>query len=166
MIAANAASNGPASVLIALFGHNLWLEPALLIVHLCCAACVLGAVVVFDLRLCGFWRHRDIAELHAVLIPFALLFTLPAAASGALLFALHAAALVGFGPFVFKIMALFAAAINAMIFATGPYQSVATWPKQKAPAGAIVCAILSLVFLGTIAACGVLVASALSRQAV
>jgi hypothetical protein len=158
MIAANAASNGPASVLIALFGHNLWLEPALLIVHLCCAACVLGAVVVFDLRLCGFWRHRDIAELHAVLIPFALLFTLPAAASGALLFALHAAALVGFGPFVFKIMALFAAAINAMIFATGP--------KQKAPAGAIVCAILSLVFLGTIAACGVLVASALSRQAV
>jgi hypothetical protein len=98
-----------------------------------------------------------------VLIPLSLIFIIPAAASGALLYALHADTLVGSGAFVLKMLALFGAAINAMIFATGPWQSVKAWDAQRTPAGAKVCAVVSIGLLMLVAGCGVLLATEIAR---
>lgn len=125
---------------------------------------VIGSVTAFDLRLIGFWRQVDVRQLHRVLIPLSLLFVIPAAASGSLLFSFYSETLIGDGLFVLKIMALFAAAINAMIFATGPWQSVKTWPAQAAPLGARFCAVLSLFLLGSIATLGVMLATRIAHN--
>jgi hypothetical protein len=142
--------------------NELWL----IAFHLVCAACVIGSVVSFDLRVLGFGKQIPVRSLHNFLIPLALLMALPAAASGALLFGLHAAALIGYGPFVVKIVALFLAAINAMIFFTGPYQTSKAWEMSGViPTGAKVCALISIVLLAGIAICGVHVASSLALPA-
>jgi uncharacterized membrane protein YkgB len=143
------------------FAHanEIWILGA----HLFCAACVIGSVVAFDLRVLGIGRTLSVRALFALLVPFALLMTLPAAASGAILFALHADVLVGNGAFVLKIVALFAAAINAMIFFTGPYQGSLLWePPGSIPAGAKFCAALSIGLLALVAFCGVAVATRLA----
>ncbi len=155
--------SGLEGILAGIVASHPWLASATLIVHLLCVAMVIGSVTVFDLRLLGFWRFVGIRDMHRVLIPLALLFTLPAAASGAALFALHADLLVGSGAFVLKMLALFGAAINAMIFVTGPWQSEKTWPLERAPVGARLCAIVSIVFLATIVACGALLANQIAR---
>ncbi len=147
---------GLEALLVRMAKHYSWIPNATLSVHLLCVAIVIGAVVVFDLRLLGFWRWMPVRDLHRVLIPLSLIFIIPAAASGALLYALHADTLVGNGAFVLKMLALFGAAINAMIFATGPWQSVKAWDAHQTPAGAKVCALVSIGLLVLIAACGVL----------
>ncbi len=159
-------STTPGGMLLGLATSMPWLPPTLLVVHLFSAAMVIGSVVAFDLRLLGFWRQIDVRELHRVLIPLALLFVLPAAASGALLFSFHADTLVGDGIFVLKIVALFAAAINAMIFATGPWQSAKNWqPLEAAPSGARLCGLLSILLLACIATLGVLLATRIAAAA-
>ncbi len=154
---------GLEAVLVGLAARHSWLPGATLISHLFCVAIVIGTVVAFDLRLLGFWRFMPVRDLHRVLIPLALLLILPAAASGALLYAFHADTLVGNGAFVWKMLALFGAAINAMIFATGPWQSVSSWDAQRTPAGAKVCALVSIALLMLIAACGVLLATEIAH---
>jgi hypothetical protein len=142
--------------------NEIWL----IAVHLVCAACVIGSVVAFDLRVLGFGKQVPVRSLHSFLVPFALLMALPAAASGAVLFGLHAQALVGYGVFVVKIVALFLAAINAMIFFTGPYQNSKAWEASGViPAGAKLCALVSIGLLVGIAFCGVHVASQLALPA-
>ena len=154
------ASATPGGMLISLATSLPWLPPTLLVVHLFSAAMVIGTVVGFDLRLMGFWRQIDVRELHRVLISLALLFIVPAAASGALLFSFHADTLIGDGYFVLKIVTLFAAAINAMIFATGPWQSSKDWRALgQSPIGARFCSLLSMIFLIAIATLGVLLAT-------
>ena len=154
---------GLEGILVGLAVHYPWLQSATLTVHLFCVAIVIGAVVAFDLRLLGFWRWLAVRDLHRVLIPLSLLIIIPAAASGALLYAFHADALVGNGVFVLKMLALFGAAINAMIFATGPWQSVKTWDAETTPAGAKVCALVSIGLLMLIATCGVLLATEIAH---
>jgi len=141
-------------------------ELALLSLHLVCAACVIGAVVAFDLRVVGFARALPLRLLHGLLIPLALVMALPAAASGFLLFSLHADALVASGAFVVKIVALFVAAVTAMMFYTGPYQQAATWDVGlSAPPFARLLALASIAALFSIAVCGVRVATALAVAA-
>lgn len=155
--------DGLEGILVGLATRHPWLLSATLMTHLFCVAIVIGTVVAFDLRLLGFWRWLPVRDLHRVLIPLSMLFIIPAAASGALLYAFHADTLVGNGAFVLKMLALFGAAINAMIFATGPWQSVNNWDAQKTPLGAQVCALISIGLLMLISACGVLLATEIAH---
>ena len=155
---------GLEGLLVGLAARFSWLQGATLTVHLFCVAIVIGAVAVFDLRLLGFWRWMPVRDLHRVLIPLSLLFIIPAASSGALLYAFHADTLVGNGAFVLKMLALFGAAINAMIFATGPWQSVKSWSDDSTPAGAKICASLSIALLILISVCGVTLVTEIARS--
>jgi hypothetical protein len=155
--------DGLEGILVGLAARYPSLLNTTLMVHLFCVAIVIGTVVAFDLRLLGFWRWLPVRDLHRVLIPLSLVAIIPAAASGALLYAFHADSLVGNGVFVLKMLALFGAAINAMIFATGPWQSVKTWDAQRTPAGAKLCAMVSIGLLMLIAACGVLLATEIAH---
>jgi hypothetical protein len=131
------------------------LEPWLLGLHLLGVVVVVGSVVVMNLRLLGLGRVLPVRALHGFLIPLCLVALLAVVPSGLALFALHAQALIGRGVFFYKMLLLFAAAINALIFYTGSFQTVASWDAGRLPpAGARLAALVSLLIWIAVIGCG------------
>src|SRR5262245_51656324 len=125
--------------------HWLWLYPIVEIVHIVGFVILVGAAVMFDLRLLGLSRHLPAADMARYLLPRArtsLLLVLP---SGLLLFAAHATEWAASPVFRLKLLLLVAAALNAALFHRGPFTSVAVWNHNlKAPVTARCAAITSL----------------------
>jgi hypothetical protein len=131
------------------------LEPVLLTLHLLGIVFVVGSVIVMDLRLLGFGASLPVRQLHRFIIPFSLAALLIVVPSGLALFALHAATLIGRPTFFYKMLLLFAAAINALIFYTGAYQGAAGWDTAKRPpAGARWAGALSILIWIAVIYCG------------
>jgi hypothetical protein len=133
-------------------GHGLYL--ALGTVHLAAIALLFGSVVLVDLRMLGLARQLPARQLAGLALPWTMLAFLVSIITGSLLFIAHADELVNNRVFIAKLGLICAAGVNAAIFHTGPYAKVADWDTAGPPAGARLCAGLSiLIWLGVIA-CG------------
>lgn len=136
-----------------------WAYPAVEVVHIVGFVVLLGAVVMFDLRVLGLSRGLSVRALARHLLPWswaALLLIVP---SGLLMFMARATDLLASGVFQWKMGLLLLAFGNAAWFLTGPYQSVKRWDTQtSAPLPAQASVALSLVLWLGVLACGRLLA--------
>jgi hypothetical protein len=139
--------------------ENLWLYPAVEIVHIVGFVLLVGSVVMFDLRVLGLSRQVPVKALARHLLPWSVAALLLIVPSGLAMFSAHANDFLGNRAFQVKMALLLAAGINAAIFHTGPFQSVAAWDTgATAPVGARVSVALSIALWIAIIACGRLLA--------
>ncbi len=103
--------------------ESTWVYPLVETVHIVGFALLVGSIFVVDLRLLGVRRDVALAPLLRFVLPVTLLCLLLVVPSGLLLFAAHANDLVGNRAFIVKIVLLFAAATNALMFHAGPYRA-------------------------------------------
>jgi len=139
--------------------ENLWLYPSVEIVHIVGFVILVGSVVMFDLRVLGLSKQVSVRALARHLLPWsaaALLLILP---TGLMMFSAHAADFLTNRAFQVKMGLLLAAGINAGIFHTGPFQSVAGWDTNAtAPLGARISVALSIAIWLSVISCGRLLA--------
>lgn len=133
--------------------QELWLYPAVEIVHILGFVTLVGSIIVFDLRLLGLTKALPVRALARHVLPWsfgALLLIVP---SGLLMFIAHAGDLVGNTAFVVKMSLLFGAAMNAALFHAGVFRGAAAWDSGVAvPVAAKLHAMISLlIWAGVIA---------------
>lgn len=139
--------------------EQLWLYPAVEIVHIIGFALLVGSIVMFDLRVLGLSRSISVRALRRHLIPWTLGALMLIVPTGFLMFSAHASDFISNRAFQVKMALLMTAGINAAIFHTGPYQSVASWDTSAtAPLGARASVALSIAIWFSIIACGRLLA--------
>jgi hypothetical protein len=137
----------------------LWLYPIVEIVHIIGFVVLVGAAVMFDLRLLGLSRRLPVTGMAQHLLPRAhtsLLLVLP---SGLLMFMAHATEMAANPAFRLKLLCLVAAGLNALLFHRGVFASVRLWNQATAPpAMARIAALVSLTLWVCIITCGRLLA--------
>ena len=139
--------------------EELWLYPAVEIVHIIGFSILVGSVVMFDLRVLGLSRQISVRALARHLLPWSVAALLIIVPAGLLMFSAHAGDFLGNRAFQLKMALLLTAGMNAAIFHTGPFQSAATWDTHAtAPLGARISAALSLLIWFSIIGCGRLLA--------
>lgn len=147
------------SVLATAMRQELWLYPAVEILHIWGFVVLVGSIAMLDLRLLGLSRQISVSLLSRHLLPWtgaALLIIVP---TGTLMFITHAGEFISNRAFVLKLTLIFAAGINAAAFHLGPFRSVHSWDSGvSAPAAAKVHAALSLLIWMGVIACGRLLA--------
>ena len=94
----------------------LWLYPAIEITHIVGFVLLIGAVIMFDLRLLGLSPRLPLAELARHLLPWSWLGLALIVPSGLLMFSAHASEWVGNPVFGIKLALIAAAGINAWLF--------------------------------------------------
>jgi hypothetical protein len=139
--------------------QELWLYPAVEILHILGFVTLVGSIAMLDLRLLGLSRALPVRHLARHLLPWtwgALLVIVP---TGSLMFMAHATEFIDNRAFVLKLTLIFAAGLNAAAFQLGPFRSVAQWDEAVAtPYRARLHAALSLVIWAGVIACGRLLA--------
>jgi hypothetical protein len=139
--------------------EELWLYPAVEIVHIIGFSILVGSVVMFDLRVLGLSRRIPVRALARHLLPWSVAALLIIVPTGLLMFSAHAGDFLNNRAFQLKMALLLTAGMNAAIFHTGPFQSAATWDTNAtAPLGARISVALSLVLWFSVIACGRLLA--------
>ncbi len=103
--------------------ESTWVYPMVETIHIVGFALLVGSIFVVDLRLLGMRRDVALAPLLRFVLPTTLLCLLLVVPSGLLLFAAHANDLIGNRAFIVKLVLLFAAATNALMFHVGPYRA-------------------------------------------
>jgi len=138
--------------------EHAWLYPAVETLHILGFAVLVGAVAMFDLRLLGFGRQLPVKALARHLLPWSagsmLLLVVP---TGLLLFVADPAALLANRVFLLKLGLIALAGLNALAFHLGPYGGADAW-TGRAPARALLHALLSLGLWIAVIACGRLLA--------
>ena len=139
--------------------EQLWLYPAVEVVHIVGFVVLVGSVVMFDLRVLGLSRGVPVRGLARHLLPWSVAALLLIVPSGLLMFAAHAGDFLGNRAFQVKMALLLAAGMNAAFFHTGPYQSVAAWDTNAtAPLPARISVAASILIWIAVIACGRLLA--------
>ena len=139
--------------------ENLWLYPAVEVVHIVGFVILVGAVVMFDLRVLGISKGISVRALARHLLPWSVAALVLIVPSGLAMFSAHASDFISNRAFQVKMGLLLVAGINAAIFHTGPYTTVAQWDTNAvAPGGARVSVALSILVWIAIIACGRLLA--------
>ena len=137
----------------------LWLYPTVEIVHILGFVVLVGAAVMFDLRLLGVSRRLPVVDLERHLLPWARRSLGLVALSGVLLFVAHAMELGTSLVFRLKLLLMAAAGLNAALFHRRAFRTVGAWNQQvKTPVTAQVAAVLSLVLWTGVICCGRLLA--------
>ncbi len=113
--------------------ESTWLYPTVETLHIVGFALLFGSIVVIDLRLLGLRRNVTLRPLMLFVLPVTLLSLSLVVPTGLLLFAAHATELVGNRAFIVKMVLLFAAAINALMFHAGPYRAEIDAPPGSSP---------------------------------
>ncbi|WP_257455148.1 hypothetical protein [Archangium lipolyticum] len=131
------------------------LFPLVEVVHILGFVLLVGAAVMFDLRLLGLSRRLPVVELARHLLPWARGGLAVVVPSGVLLFlpqALH----LGTSPvFGLKLALIVLAGLNSLLFHRGVFRSVQTWNTETvAPPAARVAAGVSLVLWTGVITCG------------
>jgi hypothetical protein len=138
---------------------ELWLYPAVEVLHICGFVMLVGAVVMFDLRLFGCSRGLSVRALARHLLPWACAAVLVIVPTGLMMFSAHAGDFVDNRAFVAKLTLLMLAAINAAAFHVGVFRSAASWDHGVAtPLAARLHGAASLALWVAIIACGRLIA--------
>jgi len=139
--------------------HEMWLYPAVEIVHIIGFVTLVGSIIVLDMRLLGLSKTLPVRALARHVLPWsfgALLLIVP---SGLLMFIAHAGDFVANTAFIVKMSLLFCAAINAAVFHAGVFRGAASWDSGLAvPVRAKLHALLSLLIWIGVLACGRLLA--------
>jgi hypothetical protein len=134
--------------------HWLWLYPLVEIVHIVGFVILVGAAVMFDLRLLGLSRVLPVSAMARHHLPWARAALLLVVPSGLMMFAAHATEFAANPAFRLKLILLAAAGLNALLFHRGAFREVAGWDGESAmPLAVRAAAVASLVlWVGVIAA--------------
>lgn len=139
--------------------RSQWLYPIVEIVHILGFVVVVGAVVMFDLRVLGLGRQLPVWPLARHLLRaswFALALVVPA---GVMMFSAHATEFATNPAFQLKLALLALAAANVAFFHFGPFRTVDAWePSGKVPLSARAAAALSIALWIGVISCGRLIA--------
>ena len=133
---------------------SLWLYPIVEIVHIVGFVVLVGAAVMFDLRLLGVSRALPASLMARHHLPWARAALLLVVPSGVLMFMAHATEFASNPAFRVKLVLLVLAGLNALAFHRGAFRSVGAWESSAAvPAAARAAAVVSLaLWIGVIAA--------------
>ncbi|MGH7334920.1 MAG: DUF6644 family protein [Candidatus Rokuibacteriota bacterium] len=120
---------------------------------------LVGAAVLFDLRLLGVSPGLPVTGLERHLLRAARVSVALVVPSGILMFTGHATEMADNPAFRLKLALLAAALLNAALFRLVPFRSVSTWNLYRpAPRAARTAAVVSLVLWMGVIACGRLLA--------
>jgi hypothetical protein len=140
--------------------HSTWLYPILEIIHITGIVTLVGAAIIFDLRLLGMSKTIPVSLLAHHVLPWArkALFFL-VVPSGLLLFISNAATM-GLNPvFWIKMVLLILAIINTVFFHRLTFTSVQRWNENvESPTAAKAAALFSISLWIAVIACGRLLA--------
>lgn len=129
------------------------------IVHITGFVLVVGAVLMFDLRLLGISRKLPLTLMARHLLRWSLAGLLLVVPAGLLMFSAHPQDFIANRVFLLKLALIMAAGINATVFHMGVWQGVAGWDTERAaPASARTHALLSIMLWISVIACGRLLA--------
>jgi hypothetical protein len=139
--------------------RSTWMYPIVEIVHIVAFVILVGAVVMFDLRVLGLGRGLPVTALARHLLCWSwagLALVVPA---GLMMFTAHATEFATNPAFLLKLALLATAAVNVAFFHLVPYRSVGAWDVAvEAPGAARVAAVLSIVIWIAVITCGRLIA--------
>ncbi len=153
--AASVAAVMPEFPLTTAMKSSTWLFPLVETLHIWGFVILVGAVVMFDLRVLGLARDISVKALARFLLPISLAAVLIVIPSGVLLFAAQPNEMLANRVFMIKLGLIFLSACNALAFHTGPYTTVSEWDIGKtAPAMARVMTALSIILWLSVMLCG------------
>ena len=137
----------------------LWLYPIVEIVHIVGFVVLVGAAIMFDLRLLGLSRGLPVSAMADHLLRWARLALLLVVPSGTLMFVAHATEMAANPAFRLKLLFIGAALLNAGLFHRWPFRAVGDWETElPAPWPAQLAGALSLTLWIAVIACGRLLA--------
>ncbi|WP_434651727.1 hypothetical protein J3P96_14190 [Pseudomonas sp. R3-56] len=138
---------------------ELWLYPLVEVLHIIGFSVLVGAVVMFDLRVLGLSKAIAVTALARHLLTWAVGALLLIVPAGLMMFSAHPQDFAGNNVFILKLGLIAAAGINALLFHVGTYRSVEQWNTgQKAPGLARVQALVSIALWIAVILCGRLLA--------
>lgn len=139
--------------------HWLWLYPIVEIMHILGFVLLVGAAIMFDLRLLGASSRIPVSDLARHLLPWSRAGLLLVVPSGLAMFSAHATEWIANPAFWVKLSLIALAGVNAWIFHRRTFPSVAAWDRLVAvPAAARVSALASLALWTGVVTCGRLLA--------
>ena len=139
--------------------HWAWLYPITEIAHIVGFAVLVGAAIMFDLRLLGVSSQLPVIGMARHLLPWARASLVLVIPSGLMMFTAHADEFAGNPVFRLKLALIATAGLNAAVFHQWSFGSVARWDREVgAPWPAKVSAVLSLVLWPSVISCGRLLA--------
>lgn len=139
--------------------ESLWAYPIVETIHIVGFVILVGSVVMFDLRVLGLSKNLSVRALSRHLLPWSLAALFLIVPTGFLMFMTHATDFLANRTFQLKMALLMTAGINAVIFRTGSYQTVAHWDiGTRAPVSAQFSVAASIVLWISIISCGRLLA--------
>ncbi len=134
---------------------SLWLYPIVETAHILGFIVLVGAVLMFDLRVLGASKRIPVRLLAGHLLTGSAASLAVVIPAGLLMFLADAGSIAGNPAFILKMALLLCAGANAAAFHLGPYRSVASWDMgTPAPAAAKLHAALSMLLWVSIATCG------------
>ncbi len=138
---------------------SAWMYPIIEIIHILGFVILVGAAVMFDLRVLGLGRSLPVTALARHLLRWSwagLALVVPA---GVMMFTAHATEFATNPALLLKLGLLVAAGANVAFFHMVPYRSVLGWDSSGvAPAAARAAAALSIVIWISVIAWGGLIA--------
>jgi hypothetical protein len=111
-----------------------WVFPIIETIHVLALALSVGLLVWFDLRLTGVvMRHEPVSTVHKQIMPWSLAGFVLMFLTGALLFWANALKAYENVYFQLKVLFLFVAGINAVIFEVTAKRNILEWDKTPVP---------------------------------
>lgn len=139
--------------------HWLWLYPVVEILHILGFVLLVGAAVMFDLRLLGISRRIPVSDLARHLLPWSRIGLLLVAPTGLAMFSAHATEWIANPAFWVKMSLIALAGLNAWVFHRWTFPWVAAWDRHApAPTAARASALASLLLWMGVVSCGRLLA--------
>ncbi len=136
-----------------------WLYPVVETVHIIGFVVLVGAVLMFDLRLLGLSKQLPLTLMARHLLRWSLASLLLVVPAGLLMFSAHPHDYISNRLFLLKLTLIMSAGLNAAAFHMGVWQGVAGWDSGRAaPASARAHALLSMLLWLSVIACGRLLA--------
>lgn len=139
--------------------QDLWFYPVLEIIHIIGFVVLVGAALMFDLRILGVSENLSVVKLADHLLPWSrrgLFMIIP---SGFLLFITDAVSLANNSTFWIKLSLIAIAGANALLFHKTVFKSVENWNShQSAPIAAKIMGLISMILWISVICCGRLLA--------
>jgi hypothetical protein len=136
-----------------------WFYPGVEICHILGFVVLVGAAVIFDLRLLGLSRAISVQALAQHVLPWARGGLALAAMTGVLLFISDATTIAYNPAFQLKLVVIVLAILNTVVFHRWTGRGMAAWDTAgPTPLGAKLAAVVSLVLWTTAVAAGRLIA--------
>jgi len=128
--------------------QSTWAFPTIESIHVFALVIVVGTIAIVDLRLLSVAsRNHSVSQLSNDVLPITWTSFVLAAVTGGLMFASKATHYLANWPFRLKMVLLFLAGVNMLIFHFMTYRDVHRWDNDpRAPTAARVAGALSLTF--------------------